>query len=432
MQSSSTGAIKRGKGKENIPGHNIDDPHANHPIRHPIPRSEVTLPLEVHSLVDCRWKRGGNEYFQARIIERRPTPGGAADEWDYYVHYKGHNRRNDEWVTLDHLNLDTVIPPEPIDPNDPKSKKRRLEEEHSEEEGEGHEDFSADQLREHIEFTKVKNIESIEMGRYEMETWYYSPLPKQFMTPDVKKLFVSEFDLAFFKSREQMIRHVKKVRLLHPPGTEIYRHKGISMFEVDGKKARLYCQNLCYLAKLFLDHKSLTYDTDIFLFYIMCECDERGAHIVGYFSKEKVNDQNNLSCILTFPAYQRRGYGKFLISFSYELSKLEKRPGTPERPLSDLGYVSYRGYWTRVLLHILKEREDPISINELSDMTMILPKDIIATLGDLKMIQYIKGNHVICAAPHVIDAHLKKCGSAGLEVEPSKIIWAPFDRNRGV
>ena len=44
-------------------------------------------------------------------------------------------------------------------------------------------------------------------------------------------------------------------------------------------------QNLCYLAKLFLDHKTLYYDVDLFLFYVLCECDERGAHIVGYFSK---------------------------------------------------------------------------------------------------------------------------------------------------
>jgi histone acetyltransferase MYST1 len=29
------------------------------------------------------------------------------------------------------------------------------------------------------------------------------------------------------------------------------------MFEVDGAKKKIYCQNLCYLAKLFLDHKTL-------------------------------------------------------------------------------------------------------------------------------------------------------------------------------
>lgn len=41
------------------------------------------------------------------------------------------------------------------------------------------------------------------------------------------------------------------------------------------------------------------------------------------------------------------GYGKFLISFAYSLSHLEGRPGTAERPLSDLGAVSFRSYWTR-------------------------------------------------------------------------------------
>lgn len=57
------------------------------------------------------------------------------------------------------------------------------------------------------------------------------------------------------------------------------------MEQVDGKKNKVYGQNLCYLAKLFLDHKTLYYDVDLFLFYILCECDERGCHMVGYFSK---------------------------------------------------------------------------------------------------------------------------------------------------
>lgn len=47
----------------------------------------------------------------------------------------------------------------------------------------------------------------------------------------------------------------------------------------------MYAQNLCLLAKLFLDHKTLYYDTDPFLFYVMTEYDSYGFHIVGYFSK---------------------------------------------------------------------------------------------------------------------------------------------------
>ncbi len=43
-------------------------------------------------------------------------------------------------------------------------------------------------------------------------------------------------------------------------------------------------------------------------------------HITGFFSKEKYSEQGyNLACILTLPCYQRRGYGNFLIQFSYEV-----------------------------------------------------------------------------------------------------------------
>lgn len=58
-------------------------------------------------------------------------------------------------------------------------------------------------------------------------------------------------------------------------------------------------------------------------------------------------------------------------------------------------------------------------------MTMFKTDDIISTLQHLNMIQYCKGQHVICAAPHVIEDHLRKCGSLGLEVDPTKIVWCP-------
>ena len=44
--------------------------------------------------------------------------------------------------------------------------------------------------------------------------------------------------------------------------------------QIDGKKEKQWCQSLCYLAKLFLDHKTLYYDVDLFLFYVLCEIDE--------------------------------------------------------------------------------------------------------------------------------------------------------------
>ncbi len=65
---------------------------------------------------------------------------------------------------------------------------------------------------------------------------------------------------------------------------------------------------------------------------------------------------------------------------------------------------------------MLQEREGSISIKELSDITAIKTDDIISTLQHLNLIQYQKGQHVICAAPSVIERHLKAAGSPGLQV----------------
>ena len=91
----------------------------------------------------------------------------------------------DAWTTLEHIDLTTVATSEAElsavvteSGGRTRNQKRKIEDVHEEEEHHG--EFDQNALREHEEFTKVKNVERIELGRYEMETWYFSPLPQEY------------------------------------------------------------------------------------------------------------------------------------------------------------------------------------------------------------------------------------------------------------
>ncbi|XP_067238167.1 histone acetyltransferase KAT7a isoform X4 [Chanodichthys erythropterus] len=270
-------------------------------------------------------------------------------------------------------------------------------------------------------------IKAIVFGRYELDTWYHSPYPEEYAR--LGRLYMCEFCLKYMKSQTILRRHMAKCVWKHPPGDEIYRKGPISVFEVDGKKNKIYCQNLCLLAKLFLDHKTLYYDVEPFLFYVMTEADNTGCHLVGYFSKEKNSFLNyNVSCILTMPQYMRQGYGKMLIDFSYLLSKVEEKVGSPERPLSDLGLISYRSYWKEVLLRYLHNFQGKeISIKEISQETAVNPVDIVSTLQSLQMLKYWKGKHLILKRQDLIDDWKTKEAKRGSSktIDPTALKWSP-------
>ncbi|GFY57043.1 hypothetical protein TNIN_199921 [Trichonephila inaurata madagascariensis] len=279
---------------------------------------------------------------------------------------------------------------------------------------------------------------AIEFGKFSIETWYSSPYPQEYAR--LPKLFLCEFCLKYMKSKNILSRHMRKCNWSHPPGTEIYRKDDLSVFEVDGNVNKLYCQNVCLLAKLFLDHKTLYYDVEPFLFYVLTKNDETGCHFVGYFSKEKLCQQRyNVSCIMTMPQYQRQGYGRFLIDFSYLLSRKEGLPGTPEKPLSDLGRISYVSYWKSVLLEYIhawykKESNHQINIKNIAQETGISALDIISTMKDLNMIQVNEENKLIISlSKKVLEEHMTKVLAnrhRRIELDPECLRWIPLITNQ--
>ena len=334
-------------------------------------------------------------------------------------------------------------------------------------------------------------IKCINFGQYEIDTWHAAPYPEEYSRN--KHLYICEFCLKYMSSDYVAWRHKLKCSAKHPPGDEIYRQKvknpeteaevTLSFFEVDGRRNPLYCQNLCLLAKLFLGSKTLYYDVEPFLFYIMTENDEFGCHFVGYFSKEKrgcgppppmnphtsfdenqdsqansgaegegdtppvdlvlSNPGNNVSCILVLPVHMRRGFGRVLIEFSYLLTKVEGRTGSPEKPLSDMGLVSYRSYWRTVLCSLLlryKERNDgenageqQLSIAQIARETGMTPDDIISTLEALRFLVRDPVTRTYALRldydymKEYVEKHEKK---ATITLDPERLCWTPYVMGR--
>ena len=170
---------------------------------------------------------------------------------------------------------------------------------------------------------------------------------------------------------------------------------------------------------MFLDHKNLTCEIDAFYFYVLCERKDNGFHIVGYFSKEKdSSENNNLSCIMVLPSVQRAGYGKFLIDFSYSLSIIEGKTGSPEKPLSDLGHRTYVSYWTHKVLNVLLQNDQSqLSIMDISNATSITPTDIQYVLESYDILKCNNGRYYFNSDPEYLKKILAKNGHPGRPVQ---------------
>ena len=74
----------------------------------------------------------------------------------------------------------------------------------------------------------------------------------------------------------------------------------------------------------------------------------------------------------------------------YLLSRIERQPGSPEKPLSDLGKVTYTAYWRSVILEYMDEHRDDVgsrvTIKGISRATGMCPHDVTQTLQTLGMI----------------------------------------------
>lgn len=245
-----------------------------------------------------------------------------------------------------------------------------------------------------------------------------------------------------FAQHLQHHRNQREVGLESRPvpdsATKVYTWDGYAVWEIDGEREKLYCQNLSLFGKLFLDQKSVFFDTGGFKYYVLTHekpfptapvTKGRGrkrsssvleddilyqTQVLGFFSKEDLSwDSNNLACILIFPPFQHRQLGQLLMAVSYKLSGWEWEGGViggPEKPLSAMGRKSYLRFWSeriarffmgqtadadsRRVFHNARKRtvtsrKEEMTVKEIGDRTGMLGEDVVAALVDMGLCQVV-------------------------------------------
>ena len=141
-----------------------------------------------------------------------------------------------------------------------------------------------------------------------------------------------------------------KCKNFKQPGRVIYEEAEgdvlYRFYEVDGLKHEMYCQQLCLFAKFFIDSKTICYAVRDFFFYILTKTENDKEQAVGYFSKNRNFAYNpdvkeNLSVILVFPPFVRKGFAFWLIDLSNKIGMKQGKCGTPETPISEFGSYAY-------------------------------------------------------------------------------------------
>ncbi|QPG74801.1 hypothetical protein FOA43_002137 [Brettanomyces nanus] len=265
-----------------------------------------------------------------------------------------------------------------------------------------------------------RNVRRIKLGRFEFDTWFSNSalfLPtepellaykaiesgiklssshrKRLDYDELKKTWIDTLHFCpyCFKYTEdslQMAKHTAGCRLKsHLPGKVMYFDGDSTIRKIKASRHKLFCQCMCLLAKFFLDNKSIFFNIDYFDFYVIYKVLDGVSAPMGFYSRELLSwENNNLSCIMVIPCYQKQHLGTKLIDFSYCLSRYQQMISGPERPLSQLGRITYLRYWSsRLCIEFLYgslTRFKVVTLKLISAKTGFREEDILMALDFMK------------------------------------------------
>lgn len=115
------------------------------------------------------------------------------------------------------------------------------------------------------------------------------------------------------------------------------------------------------------------------------------------------------------------------------MSKEEGQPGTPEKPLSDLGRVSYYAYWKSVILEYLhKHRTEKIKLTNISKETGMYCHDIATALQLLGFVKDVpdgaETKPVVCVDWKKVDVYAERVtkSKTRIHIDPECLRWTPL------
>jgi histone acetyltransferase MYST1 len=345
------------------------------------------------------------EVLEAKIVRLNLT------EHTAYIHFCHEDRRYDRWVSDADLSGGVT------------HKKRKPDKRNQDHKYDGN--FE----RIHREVTQVKNIPWIKFGAHSIITWYYSPYP-----PEVEglPLYICDKCCRYFTDKADLRSHERTAKELKPPGREVYRKDQFSVFQIHGRDHKITGQCLCLLCKLFLDHKTLCYDIGCYVFYVLCECDQTCCHIAAFFSKQRSCAANDIiSCIVVLPPFQRRGYGSLLISVAYEIARRGDVIGGPERPLSQLGQVTFERFWKDEIMELFALYGEKLrTVDLISKMTSFRREEVELILKKLQIVKKYDNEKALEFDFDALDQRIREfrgCGKRCAKIDPNYFIWLPND-----
>ena len=93
-----------------------------------------------------------------------------------------------------------------------------------------------------------------------------------------------------------------------------------------------------------------------------------------------------------------------------------------------MGLLSYRSYWTEVLVGILQHHlstGDALSLTDISSATSITPDDLLHTIHALDLLKYYKGQYVLCLTEKHVKEWERAKGKTRHVVDGECLNWTP-------